>query len=243
MSPSKVSKSMDKRMETVIKRLGLVLMVTIATAWASAGCSSVAPQDQHLPASFSPTSKEAIVPLDSPTLPPRGFFMGLLPVPGEGQSFAEAYRNASSCADFTPVWGRPTAFYNLAQELSGTWGKTFVEQYARGNGMFPLVHMSFIGANMTLTVPPGMSGATLENKEWRKSYKQAAIDIVRTARPLYFSIGNEVNRWYEQYGADDGNPNGFQHYVSLYGEIYDAVKQLSPQTLVFRTASREIVAE
>jgi len=60
---------------------------------------------------------------------------------------------------------------------------------------------------------------------------------------LYLSVGNEVNLWYEHHGADENDDNGFQHFISLYEEIYDAVKELSPQTKVFCVFSREIVDE
>ncbi|MEM3466962.1 MAG: hypothetical protein QW566_10870 [Candidatus Jordarchaeales archaeon] len=42
---------------------------------------------------------------------------------------------------------------------------------------------------------------------------------------------------------EGNNPNGFQHFVSLYEEIYDAVKKLSPETKVFCTFAREIISE
>ena len=169
--------------------------------------------------------------------------MGILPTPGENQSFEEAYSQASRYAEFSPVWGRPTPFYNLAGELNGDWGKTFVEKYVRGNGMFPIIQMSFIGPDVTLVTPPGMEGATLSDPEWRKAYERSVLDVVRVSRPLFLSIGNEVNRWYERYGAKDGDPNGFQNYVSLYEETYDAVKQVSPETIVFCTFAREIASQ
>lgn len=187
--------------------------------------------------------ERAVVPADSPEIPDRGFFMGVLPVPGEGQSFEEAYLQAAQFSEFSPVWGRPTPFYDLAEDLSGSWGRTFVEKYIRGNGMFPVIYVSFIGPGVKLVTPPGMEGATLSDGEWREAYKRAVLEVVRSARPLYLSIGNEVNRWYEKYGADEGDPNGFQHYVSLYEEIYDAVKELSPGTRVFCTFAREITSE
>lgn len=192
----------------------------------------------------SPSPSETIVmPVDHPSPPPRGFFMGILATPSEGESFADAHKKASTLAEFVPVWGRPTPFYQLAQELSGNWGNTFVEQYIRGKGMFPIINLSFIGPNMTLVTPPGIQGATLEDAGWRKAYMEAALEVVRVARPLYLSLGNEVNRWYERYGARNGDPNGFQNYVSLYNETYDAIKKLSPQTVVFCTFAREIVSE
>jgi len=181
--------------------------------------------------------------------PQRGFFMGILPIPGEGQSFEEAYAQASEYADFSPVWGRPTPFYDLKNDLSGNWGKTFVEQNIRGNQMFPIIHISFIGEDLTLEIPPEMEEATpshspsLSDPVWRESYKKAVLEVVKTSKPLYLSIGNEVNRWYERYGVNEENPNGFQHYVSLYEDIYDSVKEISPETMVFCTFAREIVSE
>lgn len=46
-----------------------------------------------------------LVPADSPEIPERRFFMGVLPVPGNDQSFEEAYHQASLYAEFSPVWG------------------------------------------------------------------------------------------------------------------------------------------
>lgn len=182
-----------------------------------------------------------ITPIDNPTLPARGYFMGVLPSPAQGQDFSAAYQQAAGYAEFAPVWGRPTPFYNLAADLQGDWGNTFVKGYIRGNGMFPLVHLSFIDAGVTLATPPGMSGATLSDSAWRAAYKKAVLDVVRAVKPRYLSLGNEVNRWYEKYGLD--GVNGFRHYVTLYNEIYDAVKTLSPETEVFCTFAREMVAE
>ena len=194
------------------------------------------------------TPSHGVTPADSPSVPIDAgfggrFFMGILPTPADGQLFEDSYRQAAAFADFAPVWGRPTPFYEMAAELSGNWGQLFVEQYTRHNGMFPLVHLSFMGPGMTLASPPDVSNPALNNPEWRESYKQAAMETVRASLPLYLSLGNEVNRWYEKYGAAEGDANGFQHYISLYEEIYDEVKELSPETQVFCTFAREIVSE
>jgi len=187
------------------------------------------------------TEPEKIAPYDSPQLPSRGFFMGVLPTTAQGQSFDDAYSQASQNSEFVPVWGRPTPFYNLASELSGDWGETFVKQLIRGNGMFPIIHLSFIGSGVTLVTPPGMENATLSDPTWRTAYKQAALEVVKASHPRYLSLGNEVNRWYEKYGEDGAN--GFTNYVTLYEEIYDSVKELSPDTKVFCVFAREIVSE
>jgi hypothetical protein len=184
-----------------------------------------------------------VTPIDAPSLPSRGYFMGILPTPSSNQSFAGAYAQAALYADFVPIWGKPSPFYSMSSDLSGSWGDTFVGQYTRGNGMFPLVQFSFMDAGMTLIVPPGMNSATLSNPAWRAAYRDAIVDTVKSARPLYLSVGNEVNRWYEKYGAAADNPNGFQHFVSLYDEIYDSVKAVSNQTQIFCVFAREIVSE
>ncbi|MGC8816900.1 MAG: hypothetical protein ACP5PX_03725 [Candidatus Hadarchaeum sp.] len=189
-----------------------------------------------------PSGETKITPAD-PIKFSNGFFIGILPTPEEGQTFEQAYLEASKFAQFSPVWGKPTPFYNLANELAGQWGQTFVEHYIRGNGMFPIIQMSFINQGLTLVTPPGLDDATMDDSRWREAYKQAVLDVVKVSRPLYLSIGNEVNRWYEKYGANENDPNGFQHYVSLYEEIYDAVKEISPTTKVFCTFAREMVNE
>lgn len=188
-------------------------------------------------------TSEILVPADSTSIPSRGYYMGFLPSLGEGQTFEQVHAQASENAELIPVWGRPTPFYSLASDLSGSWGNTFVETYIRGNGMIPLIHLSFIGSNWTLAVPTGMSNATLSDSAWREAYETAVLDVVRATRPLYLSLGNEVNRWYEKHGAAERNPNGFQNFVSLYNQIYDEVKKLSPQTNVFCTFAREVALE
>ena len=184
-----------------------------------------------------------ITPLDSPVLPDRGFFMGTLPIPTEAQSFDDAYAVASESCEFVPVWGKPSPFYEMPDDLEGAWGEAFVEDYTRGNGMFPLVHFSFIDTGMTLKSPPYIESPSLSNAEWREAYKSSILEAVEIVRPAYVSIGNEVNRWYEEYGLGADNENGFQHFVSLYNEVYDEVKALSNQTTVFCTFAREIVSD
>jgi hypothetical protein len=187
------------------------------------------------------TETGMLTPIDSPQLPLRGFYMGLLPTPAQGQSFDNVYAQAAEHSEFVPVWGRPTPFYNLASDLGGSWGQIFVGRLIRGNGMFPIINLSFMDSGVTLVKPPGMENATLSDPAWRTAYKQAAIDVTKVSRPKYLSLGNEVNRWYEKYGMD--GPNGFSHYISLYEEIYDNIKKLSPETNVFCIFAREIVSQ
>ena len=181
-----------------------------------------------------------ITPLDTIQIPERGYLLGVLPIPYEGQEIDEIYKIASETCELVPLWGRPSPYWEKAADLNGIWGDFYVEKLIRGNEMAPLLHFSFIGENLTLSMPENID-YTLSNNQWRKEYKQAILESVKICKPAYLSLGNEVNRWYEKYGMED--ENGFQHWISLYEEIYDEVKELSPETKVFCTFSREIVME
>ena len=189
---------------------------------------------------FVAYKKPVVTPIDTIDEPSRGYLMGVLPIPYDGQDFAEAYEMASENCELIPVWGKPSPYWEKVADLEGFWGETFIDDLTRGNDMAPLLHFSFIGEGLTLASPPG-TGYSLSNQEWRLQYKRAVIESVEAAKPAYLSVGNEVNRWYEKYGYD--GDNGFRHWVSLYEEIYDEVKALSPETKVFCTFSREMVSE
>jgi hypothetical protein len=197
--------------------------------------------DVMLEADIYVAYKRHVEPKDVVSIPPRDYYMGFLPSSSKDQPIDDAYQMASQSSEIVPIWGRPSPFYEMADELSGVWGEAFVEGLTRGNGMIPLIHFSFIDEGLTLKIPPGLEGATLSDLDWRFAYKNAVLEAVVASEPLYLSVGNEVNRWYEEHGVDGSD--GFQHFVSLYEEIYDAVKDLSPETRVFCTFSREIVDE
>lgn len=120
-------------------------------------------------------------------------------------------------------------------------GEFFLKKLIRDNGMFPIIHLSFIDTNLILVIPPGLENASLSSPEWRAKYKKAALDVVKASRPLYLSLGNEVNKWYEKYGLD--GPNRFKYFVSLYEEIYDEVKNIYTEIIVFCVFAREMVSE
>ncbi|MGC9111811.1 MAG: hypothetical protein ACP5JB_08165, partial [candidate division WOR-3 bacterium] len=112
-------------MERIIKKSGVIALCAVLSIGVVliSGCAKK---------ETTPTEPETVVPVDSPQLPSRGFFMGVLPNPATGQSFDDAYAQAARYSEFVPVWGRPTPFYNLAAELNGSWGQTFVKQLIRG---------------------------------------------------------------------------------------------------------------
>ena len=93
-------------------RILILIFIVLSLTMVLPGCEKSDTEPQDL----------TVTPFDSPSVPERGFYMGVLPMPAEGQSFDEGYLQASVFADFIPVWGRPSPFYELANDLSGSWG-------------------------------------------------------------------------------------------------------------------------
>ncbi len=185
--------------------------------------------------------KLPIEPIDKITKPSGWFLIGILPNPHQGVSFDSIYKYVSKFTHLVPVWGKPSPFYKMPEDLSGSWGDYFVKTLIRGNNMAPLIHFNFYGKGIVLISPPEISNPALSNTKWRKSYKDAIIEVLIEIKPKYISVGNEVNKWLEKYGYD--GDNGFYNWITLYDEIYDTIKKLSPDTKVFCTFAREIVSE
>ena len=198
--------------------------------------------------SFLSGCVSSVEPLDDPQFPSRGFFMGMnLANPKTDQGLKEPYLQTAEYAEFVTIWPigiGAEGFWDYADQFKTPTGETILNDYIRGNNMFPFIQCTFIDkqdGNLVVKTPSDMPDATLSDENWRALYKQSILDVVKTVKPLYLSVGNEVNRWYETYGMDSENSNGFQHFVSLYEEIYDEVKSISPKTQVCCVFSREIV--
>jgi hypothetical protein len=62
--------------------------------------------------------------------------------------------------------------------------------------------------------------------EHGEAFKDASIAIAETYRPGIMLIGTEINRYFES------STVGFNLFMGLYNDIYDAIKEVSPNTLV-----------
>jgi len=187
-----------------------------------------------------------ITPDDDPTLPPRGFYMGVIPWPATGQDLVESHAQAALYAEFSMAHGDGTTpFYDLPSLYEDTY-LAVIDDLMRANGMFPVISVNFFGKvneSGVLITPPDLPDATLDDPAWRERYESSVLAVVAMAKPRYISIGNEVNFWYDDFGESPESPNGFHHYVTLYEELYDAIKELSPETKVFCVFERERVRD
>jgi hypothetical protein len=67
------------------------------------------------------------------------------------------------------------------------------------------------------------------NPDMRTAMKNFTLYILKEYQPRYLGLGSEINTYADAY------PDDFPNYVTFYGELYDLIKQESPQTQVFTT--------
>jgi len=65
------------------------------------------------------------------------------------------------------------------------------------------------------------------DEEAKMKYKDRTLQFVEKYKPQYFGIGVETNIFAEK------NPGEFTKFVPFYNEVYDSIKQVSPNTKVF----------
>lgn len=64
-------------------------------------------------------------------------------------------------------------------------------------------------------------------EDYSQEYLDSTLDFVGEYKPAYFGIGVEVNIFAEK------NPEAFEEFVPFYNQVYDAIKEVSPNTKVF----------
>ena len=65
------------------------------------------------------------------------------------------------------------------------------------------------------------------NEENKKVYLDSTVEFAGKYKPEFFGIGVEVNIFAEK------NPAAFEEFVPFYNEVYEAIKEVSPDTKVF----------
>ncbi len=71
--------------------------------------------------------------------------------------------------------------------------------------------------------------ASFANPDVRHAHKAFSLWIVRTFRPRYLGLASEINTY------ADAHPDDFVNFLTLYEEVYRAVKAEAPDTQVFVT--------
>ncbi len=102
---------------------------------------------------------------------------------------------------------------------------------AHQNGLEPLFVVDPLnGLNRSefMALPFGWE-ASFANAKVRQAYMDFALWILNTFHPRYLGLASEINTY------ADAHPEDFPNFLSLYREVYAALKQVSPETRVFVT--------
>lgn len=176
----------------------------------------------------------------------RRFYIGVTVNPsGKAKlSFEEDIRNSfkevsevGELVNYAGGWVGSSGNF-LSEQLEAIY--SLIEE----NDLKLVVEMSFfkfpesgnpIRDGLPLILPRGLTAENLSDPEFRRLYFSEALKIVEKFSPKYFVVGIEVNIYY-LFERDD-----FENFLSLYFEIYDAIKSISPKTKVFVSFNLELM--
>ena len=180
------------------------------------------------PATTPTTSAPAATTSASNPAPERGFYMGVAGlIPANFPDSSE--KDWLNLYEYLPETGELLGVHTSWTDSEETEGEVpgvvevafaFAEQY----DFIPLVALG--------TYRDAAAGEIETTISWTDAdqvarFRQAAVRIAEQYQPLVLSLGIEINRYY------DHDPDGFAAFVVAYSVIYDAIKAVSPDTLVF----------
>ena len=141
----------------------------------------------------------------------------------KGVTFSPASYDSSGITDFfakAPEAGQLLEWAGDWQELAGGGTPATLSQQAAAHGLEMLVVVQFFQQSTGALIRP-------LNSTNEQNYLSITKSFVQQYRPAYLGVGIEVNILYEK------NESSFQRFVSLYDQVYNEVKSVSPGTSVF----------
>ncbi|MBI9055929.1 MAG: hypothetical protein JEY96_19060 [Bacteroidales bacterium] len=84
-------------------------------------------------------------------------------------------------------------------------------------------------------LPEELIGEDFSNDNLRQLYKNEVIQIVESYKPKYINLALEINGYYLT------NPEDFFNFISLYNEVYDALKVINSELIIAVTFQYEIL--
>jgi hypothetical protein len=172
----------------------------------------------------------------------RGYAMGLSSLPSEltDAGYARAFEVAAESSEVilikrVPPWGSladPDGF--PSDDVIATTKREV--QLTDEHDLETFIAIDPTGgapAGELADLPEHMRGAGFADARVRNAFVRYAQYVAANYRPLFLALGVEVNA----YEAE--NPEDFEQFLTLYAEAYDAVKDISPDTIVFPTFQLE----
>jgi len=173
---------------------------------------------------------------------PRAFQLGVssLPVEASEAAYAKAFALAGQLGEVVLIQRAPpwADFVPGGSISPRTERLTRIERdLARQNDLRLLLAIdptSPSDRGQLAGLPPSLVGRDFSDKDVRASFIAYSKYMALNYKPAYMAIGVEVDLFYARRGSA-----AFRNFVSLYFEAYDAVKEVSPNTLVFATFQYE----
>ena len=178
------------------------------------------------------------------TIQPRTFAMGLSSLPSEltEESYASAFELAASAGEVilirrTPPWQElltDAPFPSDCTTENTQRETTLAEQH--GLDFFVAIDVEFAdGCAEDADLSAELRGDFADPRV-REAFAQYAQYVAVNYQPAYLALGVDVNSF------EEASAENLDQFVSLYEVAYDAVKELSPGTLVFPTFQLEQLA-
>ena len=174
----------------------------------------------------------------------RPFFLGFSAVPYEPteNAYRQTFQQAADAGEVILIQRSPpwTEFLPGAKISEQTDRLTRLERdlaRSRGLDIFLAIDPTDPGDRGNLVgLPEELRGKDFADSKVRAAFVAYAKYLALNYKPAYMALGVEVNMFFNQRG--DG---AFRSFQSLYFEAYDAVKEVSPHTLVFPTFQYEVL--
>jgi hypothetical protein len=171
----------------------------------------------------------------------RSFAMGFSSLPAEltDESYADAFEQAASAGEViliqrTPPWQELLAGGVSNDSAAATEREVQLADEFDLDIFFAIDPIETTEQGSVLAgLPADLRGSGFSDERVRQGFIEFAQYVALNYRPRYLALGVDVNSYERQ------NPDDFAAFASLYAETYDAVKEQSPDTLVFPTFQLE----
>ena len=185
----------------------------------------------------SQTTDQLPTPTADPDAVPRAFAMGISSVPAEltEASYGETFRLAGSAGEViliqrTPPWQELLGGAFSEETVLTTQRETALAE-EHGLDIFLAIDPTDGSRQRSRLagLPDELLGAGFSDPAIHEALIDYARYIAETYRPKYLAFGVEMN------GYQQHHPEDFERFVVIYHEAYEAVKEISPDTMVFPT--------
>jgi hypothetical protein len=125
---------------------------------------------------------------------------------------------------FNGAWRQDVADGSDAGEIPSA--AILVVEQGEANGYTPIIVFGWRSEDSLHIGVPANPANHWANQEARALFKQMLVDFVSSYHPPYLFLGNESDAYFINV------PEDYQNWIAFYNEAYDAIKDVSPETMV-----------